>query len=169
MGDVFADLEKAGGDMPTPERRRRDRFRAAGAAVQVANTVLVLRDAGDIGDDEVAAAERWSREFSFAELGIVDQPVTPRGEVLKGDVHTWMLNRGRCALRLRRIRETLGLAAHVRLEMMLGREMSFSTMAGVLYPDLSEARARMKVSAQCAFLLEMLSHFYRNNKKLSKT
>lgn len=165
MGDMMGELATEEVVLPTPERRRRDRFRVAGAAVQVVNTVLVLRDAGDIGDEEVAAAERWSREYVFSALGVVDQPSPVTPGALKGDVHTWMLNRGKCAERLRRIRETLGLTAHVRLEMMLGREMSFSTMAAFLYPDLSEARARMKVSAQCALLLEMLAHFYKINKK----
>ncbi|WP_256887513.1 hypothetical protein [Acidomonas methanolica] len=150
---------------PTPERLARDGFRRVGATHRVLGTVQVLREAGDIGDEEVAAAERWSREYVLASLGVVDRPAAPRPDALKGDVHSWMLNRGKCAARLSRIRETLGLAAHVRLEMMLGREMSFSAMARCLYPDLSEARARMKVSAQSAFLLEMLAHFYGMQKK----
>jgi len=48
---------------------------------------------------------------------------------------------------------------------MLVEEKSFSAMARTLFPKLSEARARMKVSAQCALILEQLASYYRGQKK----
>ncbi|AOX17724.1 hypothetical protein [Kozakia baliensis] len=156
--DKFAEMR------PTPERLRRDNFQNEGDALRVVSTVQALYDAQDIGDDEKAAAERWRREHLFATLGVVDGPVRVGVTDEKGDVHTWMLSRGKCAERLSRLKDTLGLGAQVRLEMMLAREMSFSAMARLLYPSLSEARARMKVSAQCSFLLEQLVNFYRKKK-----
>jgi len=146
---------------PTIERRRRDRFRTIAGVTRVVGTVQTLRDAGDVGDDEVAAAERWYREYVFATTGVVDGPSRGSVDGERGDQHTWMLGRGKCSVRIGDVKEALGLCGHVRLQMMLGQEMSFSSMGRILYPGLSEARARMKVSAQCAFLLEQLAALYR--------
>ncbi|MBS1029479.1 hypothetical protein [Gluconobacter albidus] len=132
-------------------------------AVQL-HTVQSLYDAQDISDEEIDAANRWYREYIFATVGIVEGQDEGR-EREKGNVHTWMLSRGRCSARISQIHDQLGLCSHVRLEMMLAREMSFSAMARMIYPDVSEGRARMKVSAQCALVLEQLVHVY---KKLNK-
>jgi hypothetical protein len=43
---------------------------------------------------------------------------------------------------------------------MMVRELSFSQMGKILFPHLSEARARLKASAQCAMVLEQLESFY---------
>ncbi|GLQ68912.1 hypothetical protein [Gluconobacter albidus] len=129
-------------------------------AVQL-HTLQSLYDAQDIGDEEIAAANRWYREYIFANTGVVDDRPDD-WEREKGDVHTWMLGRGRCSARISQIRDQLGLCAHLRLEMMLAREMSFSAIARMIYPDVSEGRARMKVSAQCALILEQLVCAYRN-------
>lgn len=121
-------------------------------------TVQALFEAEDIGDDEVRASARWFREFVFATQGITEGERKTTGE--KGDIHTWMLSRGKCSARISDIKERLGLCAHLRLEMMLARGMSFSQMARMLYPDISDSRGRMKVSAQCALVLEQLVHVY---------
>ncbi|MFB9942389.1 hypothetical protein [Gluconobacter oxydans] len=123
------------------------------------HTVQSLYDAQDIGDEEIDAANRWYREYVFAMTGVVEDCRDAR-EREKGDVHTWMLGRGRCSARIAQIRDQLGLCAHLRLEMMLAREMSFSAIARMIYPGVSEGRARMKVSAQCALVLEQLVHAY---------
>lgn len=130
------------------------------------HTVQSLYDAQDIGDEEIDAANRWYREYVFAKTGVVENR-GERREREKGDVHTWMLGRGRCSARISQIQDQLGLCAHVRLEMMLAREMSFSAIARMIYPDVSEGRARMKVSAQCALVLEQLVHAYKGFNKSS--
>ncbi|KXV33062.1 hypothetical protein AD940_14020 [Gluconobacter thailandicus] len=134
------------------------KVRHSSIAVQL-HTVQSLYDAQDIGDEEIDAANRWYREYVFATTGVVEKRSDSR-EREKGDVHTWMLGRGRCSARISQIKDQLGLCAHLRLEMMLAREMSFSAIARMIYPGVSEGRARMKVSAQCALVLEQLVHVY---------
>ncbi|MBS1091066.1 hypothetical protein JK208_05525 [Gluconobacter sp. Dm-74] len=126
-------------------------------------TVQALFEAQDIGSDEVRASNRWYREFIFATQGITEGDRKTTEE--KGNVHTWMLSRGKCSARIADIKERLGLCAHIRLEMMLARGMSFSQMARMLYPGISESRSRMKVSAQCALVLEQLAHVYANMRR----
>lgn len=145
---------------PTAERYQHSDIREVANTFRVVNAVQSMYDAGDIGDDELAAADRWYREYVFASLGIVENPPSDGRIRERGDIHTWMMGRGQCSARITQIRDMLGLCAHVRLEMLLAREMSFSAMARHLYPALSEGRARMKVSAQCALLLEQLAHVY---------
>ncbi|GBR46360.1 hypothetical protein GRO01_24730 [Gluconobacter roseus NBRC 3990] len=145
---------------PTTERYRHSEIREVANTFRVVNAVQSMYDAGDIGDDELAAADRWYREYVFASLGVMENPPSDGRIRERGDIHTWMMGRGQCSARLTQIRDMLGLCAHVRLEMLLAREMSFSAMARHLYPALSEGRARMKVSAQCALLLEQLAHVY---------
>ncbi|WP_438384118.1 hypothetical protein ABHV46_07240 [Asaia sp. BMEF1] len=152
--------------LPTPERMKRNRFRKEGAALRVLSTVAWLYEAGDIGDDEVAAAERWRVEYDYAVLGIVEVGEMTRASEA-GDVHTWMLGRGKCSLRLRQLGEILGPSLHARIEMMLVREMSFPDMAKMIFPEGARALARTKTAAQCALALERLSEFY-NNKNLHK-
>ncbi|MFT8957326.1 MAG: hypothetical protein ABF917_06515 [Gluconobacter oxydans] len=145
---------------PTAERYQHSDIREVANTFRVVNAVQSMYDAGDIGDDELAAADRWYREYVFASLGVVENPPSDGRVRERGDIHTWMMGRGQCSARITQIRDMLGLCAHVRLEMLLAREMSFSAMARHLYPALSEGRARMKVSAQCALLLEQLAHVY---------
>lgn len=147
--------------LPTPERMKRDRFRKDGPALRVLSTVAWLYESGDIGDDEVAAAQRWRMEYDYAALGIVeDGGMTRGGEA--GDVHTWMLGRGKCAQRLRHLAEILGPSLHARIEMMLVREMSFPDMARMIFPEGARAQARTKTAAQCALALERVSEYYNN-------
>jgi len=140
---------------------KRSRFRKHGKALKVLSTATWLYEAGDIGDDEMAAAQRWRAEYDYAELGIVEATdLTCSHE--KGDVHTWMLGRGKCARRLRQVREVLGPSLYARIEMMLAREMSFPDMARMIFPVGARAQARTKVAAQCALALERLSEYYQN-------
>ena len=145
---------------PTAERYQHSEIREENKTFRVVNAVQSMYDAGDIGDDELAAADRWYREYVFASLGVMENPQSDGRVRERGDIHTWMIGRGQCSARMTQIRDMLGLCAHVRFEMLLAREMSFSAMARHLYPALSEGRARMKVSAQCALLLEQLAHVY---------
>lgn len=146
---------------PTVERMKRNRFRREGDALRLWSTVRWLYDAGDIGDDEVAAAQRWRAEFDYAEAGIVEV-VADRPLAEKGDIHTWMLGRGKCAARLRQLRQILGASLYSRIDMMLVRDMSFPDMARLIYPECARAQARTKTAAQCALALERLSEYYRN-------
>ncbi|GBR55008.1 hypothetical protein AA106555_1902 [Neokomagataea thailandica NBRC 106555] len=151
---------------PTPERLQHGDMRDVKGVYRVVNTVQSMYDAQDIGDDEVAAADRWYREYLFAATGVVEEKPSDGRFREKGDVHTWMMGRGKCSARISSIRDMLGLTAHVRLEMLLAREMTFSAMARHIYPSLSEGRARMKVSAQCALVLEQLVHVYESLKAM---
>ncbi|MFB9916322.1 hypothetical protein [Gluconobacter kanchanaburiensis] len=145
---------------PTAERYGHSDIREVSNTFRVVNAVQSMYDAGDIGDDELSAADRWYREYVFASLGVIENSRSDGRVRERGDIHTWMMGRGECSARITRIRDMLGLCVHVRLEMLLAREMSFSAMARHLYPALSEGRARMKVSAQCALVLEQLAHVY---------
>lgn len=160
---ILSDTESC---LPTPERMKRSRFRKDGDAVRVLSTVAWLYRAGDIGDDEVAASERWRMEYDYATLGIVDAGGPKRGGEA-GDIHTWMLGRGKCSERLRKLAELLGQSLHTRIEMMLVREMSFPDMAAMIFPEGPRASARTKTAAQCALALERLSEYY-SNKGLQK-
>ncbi|MBS4075812.1 hypothetical protein KGY14_11485 [Ameyamaea chiangmaiensis] len=145
--------------LPTVERRSHSDLVTKDGLIRVISTLNALYDAGDIGDSERGAAERWLRDFLYARFGTMDKQ-SQKQAYEKGDVHTWMLSRGKAAARVSEIRACLGLCAHVRLEMLLVQEKSFSAMAKVLFPNISEARARMKVSAQCGLILEQLSSYY---------
>lgn len=146
---------------PTVERLRRDRFSRSGEALRIVTTVDRLHKAGEISDDALAAARRWRCEYEYAELGTIDPEYLCSSGQEKGDVHTWMLGRGKCADRLKKIRQGLGAALSVRIEMMLVREMSFPAMAELMFPACPKASARIKVAAQCALTLEKLSELYR--------
>ncbi|QDH16795.1 hypothetical protein [Swingsia samuiensis] len=150
---------------PTPERYQHSDFKTVNGVIRIVNTVQSMYDSGDIGDDEVNAADRWYREYLFATAGIVEQRPSDGRFKEKGDIHTWMLGRGKSSVRISDIREQFGLCTHVRLEMMLAREMSFSAMARYLYPAISAGRGRMKVSAQSALILEQLASFYKKQTK----
>ncbi|GBQ09765.1 hypothetical protein AA21291_0187 [Swaminathania salitolerans LMG 21291] len=153
-----------GDNAPTPERLRHSAFRVDGESLRVVTSVRRLYEAGEIGDDEVAAAQRWRCEVEYAELGIVDADRHGLDRYEKGDVHTWMLGRGRCRERLRHIREVLGTTIHIRIEMMLLHEMSLSAMAQLVFPNHARAVGRSRVAAQCALALERLGEFYRNKR-----
>lgn len=145
---------------PTPERLARSVFTGS-APLRVLTTVQALLNAGDIGQDAANAAERWYRDWMFAREGVADSAPAPQVEpTTRHDAVSWQLVRGRASARLADVRAALGGCGEVRLCLMMVREMSFAQMGKILFPHLSEARARLKVSAQCAIVLEQLESFY---------
>ncbi|UMM08437.1 hypothetical protein MKW11_14810 [Gluconobacter frateurii] len=153
-------LPKAEDNSPTPERVAKGDYEWQGKKRVKLNTVNALHMAGDIDGDAVTAAKWWICDYVFAHHGYLDilNDVLP-SDYVKGDVHTFAISRGNAAERVGMIRDRLGLCAHVRLEMMLARELSFSAMAQALVPSKG-AQGRKVVSAQCALILEQLSDAY---------
>lgn len=157
---IVRDLE------PTKERTLKPDYEQAGKKRIKINTVNALHQAGDISGDAVTAAEWWYADYIKATHGHMDclnEPL-PRGYI-KGDIHTYAISRGKAGERISIIREQIGLCAHLRLEMLLVREMSFSAMGRALFPQLGSSQARTKIAAQCALLLEMLSSVQKDMRK----
>ncbi|MFT8326713.1 hypothetical protein [Gluconobacter oxydans] len=151
---------KAEDNSPTPERMAKGDFEWQGKKRVKLNTVNALHMAGDIDGSAVTAAKWWICDYVFANHGYLDilNDVLP-SDYVKGDVHTFAISRGNAAERIGMIRDRLGLCAHVRLEMMLARELSFSAMAEALVPAKG-TQGRKVVSAQCALVLEQLCDAY---------
>ncbi|GBQ90882.1 hypothetical protein [Gluconobacter albidus] len=156
---------KAEDNSPTPERLEKVDYEWQGKKRIKLNTVNALHMAGDINGDAVTAAKWWICDYVFANHGYLDilSDVLP-SDYVKGDVHTFAISRGNAAERIGMIRDRLGLCAHVRLEMMLAKELSFSAMAEALVPDKS-AHGRRIVSGQCALILEQLCGAYAGVRK----
>ncbi|MBF0885525.1 hypothetical protein HKD30_06935 [Gluconobacter sphaericus] len=157
---------RAEDNSPTPERMAKPDFETVGGKRIKLNTVNALHMAGDIDGDAVNAARWWICDYVFANHGYLDilNDVLP-SDYVKGDVHTFAISRGNAAERIGMIRDRLGLCAHVRLEMMLARELSFSAMGAALYPDLGKALQRGKVSAQCALIVAQLPAAYADTRR----
>ncbi|MCP1241756.1 hypothetical protein GOB86_10935 [Acetobacter lambici] len=165
---------------PTPERMEKFVFVAdtstPGSPLRVLGTVQALLNARDITQDAANAAnaaERWYRDWVFANVGHIEYPThhTPNTLTRHDDV-SWQMTRAHAAGRVADVRHALGLCAQVRLKLMLVDELSFMQMGQVIFPHLSDARARLKISAQCAMLLEQLEGFYeglRRAKQRGKT
>ena len=156
--------------LPTPERLARSTFTGT-TPLRVLTTVQALLNAGDIRQDAADAAERWYRDWAFAREGVVElSPGHTPDPTTRHDAVSWQLTRGRAAARLTEVRQALGACGEVRLHLMLVRELSFVQIGRVLFPHLSEARARLKVSAQCAMVLEQLADFQAGRRaRASKT
>ncbi|MFT8419620.1 MAG: hypothetical protein ABF636_12450 [Acetobacter sp.] len=160
-------LSAQGGYGPTAERMQKSVFVAdktlPGTPLRVLGTVQALLNARDITQDAANAAERWYRDWVFAYVGHIEYPAnhTPNTLTRHDDV-SWQMTRAHAAGRLVDVRCALGLCAEVRLKLMLVDELSFMQMGRALFPHLSDARARLKVSAQCALLLEQLEGFYNS-------
>ncbi|MBF0892497.1 hypothetical protein HKD28_13925 [Gluconobacter sp. LMG 1744] len=157
---------KAEDNSPTPERLSKGDYEWQGKKRIKLNTVNALHMAGDINGDAVTAAKWWICDYVFANHGYLDilSDVLPSGYE-KGNVHTFAISRGNAAERIGMVRDRLGFCAHVRLEMMLARELSFSAMGAALYPALGKALQRGKVSAQCALVLEQLPAAYTDTRR----
>ena len=158
-------LSASAGCGPTPERMEKSVFTqetsTPGGPLRVLGTVQALLNARDITQDAANAAERWYRDWVFAYVGHIEYPAnhTPNPLTRHDDV-SWQMTRAHAAGRLADVRQALGLCAEVRLKLMLVDELSFMQMGRSLFPHLSDARSRLKVSAQCALLLEQLEGFY---------
>lgn len=153
-------VPRAEDNSPTPERVEKADYEWQGKKRIKLNTVNALHMAGDIDGAAVTAAQWWICDYVFAHHGYLDilSDVLPT-DYVKGDVHTFAISRGHAAERIGMIRDRLGLCAHVRLEMLLARELSFSAMAEALVPEKA-AHGRRIVSGQCALVLEQLSDAY---------
>lgn len=160
-------LSAQGAYGPTPERMEKSVFVADNslpdAPLRALGTVQALLNARDITQDAANAAERWYRDWVFAYVGHIEYPTNHTANTLtRHDDVSWQMTRAHAAGRLADMRAALGLCAQVRLKLMLVDELSFMQMGRVLFPHLSDARARLKVSAQCALLLEQLDGFYNS-------
>ncbi len=161
------------GEGPTPERMEKSVFAQehsiAGAPLRVLGTVQALLNARDITQDAANAAERCYRDWVFAYVGHIEYPAnhTPNTTTRHDDV-SWQITRAHAAGRLADVRHALGACAEVRLKLMLVDEMSFMQIGRIIFPHLSDARARLKVSAQCAMLLEQLEGFYAAMRRSAK-
>mgnify|MGYP001309131998 FL=1 len=158
-------LSTQAGYGPTPERMAKSVFvteeSMPDAPLRVLGTVQALLSARDITQDAANAAERWYRDWVFATVGHIEYaPGHTANTLTRHDDVSWQMTRAHAAGRLSDVRHALGLCAQVRLRLMLVDELSFMQMGRVLFPHLSDARARLKVSAQCAMLLEQLEGFY---------
>lgn len=158
-------LSARAGCGPTSERMEKSVFTTeasvSGGPVRVLTTVQALLNAHDITQDAANAAERWYRDWVFAYVGHIEYPAhhTPNTLTRHDDV-SWQMTRAHAAGRLADVRHALGACSEVRLKLMLVDEMSFMQIGRIIFPHLSDARARLKVSAQCAMLLEQLEGFY---------
>ncbi|MDE7547874.1 hypothetical protein PY793_07725 [Acetobacter fabarum] len=166
-------LSVQGGCPPTAERMEKSVFvvdtALPGGPLRVLATVQALLNARDITQDAANAAERWYRDWVFAYVGHIEYPTnhTPNTLTRHDDV-SWQMTRAHAAGRLADVRHALGLCADMRLKLMLVDELSFMQMGRVLFPHLSDARARLKVSAQCAMLLEQLEGFYNGLRRANQ-
>lgn len=164
--DPSVGLLSAQGDYgPTAERMEKSVFAQdpliSGRPLRVLTTVQALLNARDITQDAANAAERWYRDWVFAYVGHIEYPANHKPSTLtRHDDVSWQMTRAHAAGRLADVRHALGACAEVRLKLMLVDELSFMQIGRIIFPHLSDARARLKVSAQCAMLLEQLEGFY---------
>ncbi|MBS0990174.1 hypothetical protein JK182_16255 [Acetobacter okinawensis] len=172
--DTAGFLSTQAGYGPTPERMAKSVFVTHGcgpnAPLRVLGTVQALLTARDITQDAANAAERWYRDWVFASVGHIEYaPGHTANNLTRHDDVSWQMTRAHAAGRLSDVRHALGLCAQVRLKLMLVDELSFMQMGRVLFPHLSDARSRLKVSAQCAMLLEQLEGFYASLRRTRTT
>jgi len=146
---------------PTAERRQHQDFRTTNGVTRVVSGVEILRQADDIDDDAQDAAYRWLCEFVWSQHGYLEyrNPHDPDG--LKNDAISWNLTRARVGKRIQMISEKLGPRAHVRLEMLLVQELSFSRIGAAIWPGMLRQNAAQRAQAQCALVLAELPDAYR--------
>jgi hypothetical protein len=97
-----------------------------GAVRRIKSGVLQLRQAGDIGDAEVVASERWYRDFATCEHGArVESLGAVRGGDPAGIADAVLLAR----TAYRQAQEDLGRMTDLRLRMFIGEGMSLKKVA----------------------------------------
>ena len=153
---------------PTVERLAKSIF-TRGNPPRVLTTVQSLLNAGDITQDAANAAERWYRDYIFGKNGYVEfAPDHVADTTTRHDDISWQVVRANAWGNVLDVKFKLGKCAHQRLEMMLVDELSFAQMGARILPGASQESSRKKLAAQCALLLEQLSEFYANLKRVAR-
>ena len=164
---IPAETDPPPGPEPTRERRRHGQELefgdvisddgAKGRAFRVASSLYLLHRSRKIGGAEVAAAERWYRDWITGIEGARD-PDQARSS--GADQHSAMLARVAAATRCRAIRAALGLCGEIRLRLLMVEQLSFTAMARQLAARGEEPIDRNAMSAQTQFLLRQLAERY---------
>ncbi len=146
---------------PTPERR--SKMAARGRDGRAIGLVDLMYRRLQIGDAEVAAANRWHRDYVTGIIGAVDPE---EGRTSTGaDAHDVQLSRIAAVARCRAVRMALGFCAEVRLNMLLVEEMSYAAMAQRLFPAQPSGEPRIK--AELVFLLgQLVEHYLEADRKV---
>lgn len=141
----------------TPERMQKGNdFHILGGVQRLCGPLAALHRSGDIDNSQVAAADRWYRDYVLGVEGARDPDSARSGKAR--DFHAGMLSRVAACARYRNVREALGFCTEVRLRLLLVDELSFSAIAEKLMPN--DVNGRKKVAAQMVFLLEQLTEHY---------
>ena len=150
---------------PTDERRQHDTITNS-SPPRVRQTIQSLLNNGDITQDAANASERWHRDYVFGYHGYAEYPENYIPECNgRHDEVSWACVRANACGRIIDIRRALGMCSHIRLEMLIVKNMSFREMGTELFPSINKVTAGQKTSTQCCLLLEQLHNFYANQKK----
>jgi hypothetical protein len=149
-------------DCAEPERWQHGSVKpmlAPGVRTQrIANGVETLREAGQIGDPEVVAADRWYANYALGVLGGRDPERTGGGG--SSDCHTGMLARARAVEMHNAVQASIGATFTQWLDKLLVQRWSFTAMAEHFTPGMSRQSASTTMAARCAMLLMVLSEVY---------
>lgn len=141
----------------TPERLSKEQqFRIKDNIQCIVGAVSVLLRAEEIDQAQAGAAERWYRDYVMGVIGARDPE--QRGSGKAPDVHASMLSRTAAIARCRVVREGLGSCGEERLKLFLIDELTFSAIAGRLFPG--DGNGRKKIAAQIVFILQQLAEIY---------
>lgn len=174
MPDVTArrpryEIPRAQDNGPTPERLAKGDYEGPRDRRRRASAVVALHAKGEIDGDAVHAAQRWYRDYAFGNLNHLEiSKEDLPDEYMRGDVHTWAISRGKARARVSLVREVIGTCSHRYLEMVLVEGLSFSTIAGLVYPDMHRNSATTKVSQRIAAILTVLPTAYQSAVKRQK-
>ena len=150
---------------PTDERRQHDTITNS-SPPRVRQTIQSLLNNGDISQDAANASERWHRDYVFGYHGYAEYPENYIPECNgRHDEVSWACVRANACGRIIDIRRALGMCSHIRLEMLIVKNMSFREMGAELFPHLKQSSACQKASIQSSLLLEQLASFYATLKK----
>ncbi|MCG4273911.1 hypothetical protein [Acetobacter senegalensis] len=158
------EIRYAQDNAPTVERARKSVFKSSpGKPAKEQTVVDAMLVAGDISQDAANAADRWFRVWQFAYNGYKEfsENHIPNTEIKHDDL-SWLMTRADAVGDLYDVRKALGVCSETRLRAMLVEKLSFRKIGECMFPRVSTDLARKKIAAQCAFLLEQLSEYYRN-------